>query len=108
MIGPEMLLLSIHTVNGPVFNLSSFRVEVKMAVNIRVKVHPVVLFQIADSYERRSQDNHRQAILLVSTKVSTGTLFDMKVLVLRIREISVQIRGSIPLTSGSGSCYFRQ
>jgi len=24
-----------------------------------VKVHPVVLFQIADSYERRSQDNHR-------------------------------------------------
>jgi hypothetical protein len=40
--------------------VSSFRVEVKMAVNIRVKVHPVVLFQIADSYERRSQDNHRQ------------------------------------------------
>jgi len=30
-----------------------------MAVNLRVKVHPVVLFQIADSYERRSQDNHR-------------------------------------------------
>jgi len=30
-----------------------------MAVNLVVKVHPVVLFQIADSYERRSPDNHR-------------------------------------------------
>jgi len=29
------------------------------AVNLKVKVHPVVLLQIADSYERRSQDNHR-------------------------------------------------
>ena len=29
------------------------------AVNIRVRVHPVVLFQIADSYERRSIENHR-------------------------------------------------
>ena len=30
-----------------------------MAVNIQVKVHPVVLFQIADAYERRAVDNHR-------------------------------------------------
>merc|ERR1712098_1030210 len=30
-----------------------------MGVNLVVKVHPVVLFQIADSYERRSADNHR-------------------------------------------------
>ena len=30
-----------------------------MAVNIRVNVHPVVLFQIADAYERRAIDNHR-------------------------------------------------
>jgi len=30
-----------------------------MAVNLVVKVHPVVMFQIADSYERRSPDNHR-------------------------------------------------
>ena len=29
------------------------------AVNLRVKVHPVVLFQIADAYERRSMENHR-------------------------------------------------
>ena len=28
-------------------------------VNLRVKVHPVVLFSIADSYERRSADSHR-------------------------------------------------
>jgi len=38
-----------------------------MAVNIRVKVHPVVLFQIADSYERRSQDNHRVIGTLVGS-----------------------------------------
>lgn len=30
-----------------------------MAVNIRVNVHPVVLFQIADAFERRSLENHR-------------------------------------------------
>jgi len=30
-----------------------------MAVNIKVRVHPVVLFQITDSYERRAPDNHR-------------------------------------------------
>jgi len=38
-----------------------------MAVNIRVKVHPVVLFQIADSYERRSQENHRVIGTLVGS-----------------------------------------
>ena len=30
-----------------------------MAVNIRVNVHPVVLFQIADAYERRPMENNR-------------------------------------------------
>jgi translation initiation factor 3 subunit F len=39
----------------------------RMAVNIRVKVHPVVLFQIADSYERRSQENHRVIGTLVGS-----------------------------------------
>jgi len=37
------------------------------AVNIRVRVHPVVLFQIADAYERRSQDNHRVIGTLVGS-----------------------------------------
>ena len=37
------------------------------AVNLKVKVHPVVLFQIADSYERRSQDNHRVIGTLVGS-----------------------------------------
>jgi hypothetical protein len=30
-----------------------------MAFNVTVKVHPVVLFQIVDSYERRNQDSLR-------------------------------------------------
>lgn len=30
-----------------------------MAFNVRVKIHPVVLFQIADAYERRNMENHR-------------------------------------------------
>ena len=38
-----------------------------MAVNLVVKVHPVVLFQIADSYERRSADNHRVIGTLVGS-----------------------------------------
>lgn len=30
-----------------------------MAFNLTVKVHPVVLFQIVDAYERRNADSHR-------------------------------------------------
>lgn len=30
-----------------------------MALNLKVKVHPVVLFQIVDAYERRNIDAHR-------------------------------------------------
>lgn len=30
-----------------------------MALNLVVKVHPVVLFQIVDAYERRNADSHR-------------------------------------------------
>lgn len=30
-----------------------------MALNLTVKVHPVVLFQIVDAYERRNADSHR-------------------------------------------------
>lgn len=37
------------------------------AVNIRVKVHPVVLFQIADAYERRNMENHRVIGTLVGS-----------------------------------------
>lgn len=32
---------------------------VKMALDLVVKVHPVVLFQIVDAYERRNSDSHR-------------------------------------------------
>lgn len=31
----------------------------KMALNLIVRVHPVVLFQIVDAYERRNADSHR-------------------------------------------------
>lgn len=30
-----------------------------MALNLSVKIHPVVLFQIVDAYERRNADSHR-------------------------------------------------
>lgn len=30
-----------------------------MALNLTVKVHPVVKFQIVDAYERRNADAHR-------------------------------------------------
>lgn len=30
-----------------------------MALNLVVKIHPVVLFQIVDAYERRNADSHR-------------------------------------------------
>lgn len=33
--------------------------SVKMACNLIVRVHPVVLFQIVDAYERRNADSHR-------------------------------------------------
>lgn len=28
-------------------------------MNLTVKIHPVVLFQIVDAYERRNADSHR-------------------------------------------------
>jgi len=37
------------------------------AVNLRVKGHPVVLFQITDAYERRPQENHRVIGTLVGS-----------------------------------------
>lgn len=30
-----------------------------MALNLTVKVHPVVLFQVVDAYERRKAESHR-------------------------------------------------
>lgn len=33
--------------------------QLKMALSTTVKVHPVVLFQIVDAYERRNADAHR-------------------------------------------------
>jgi hypothetical protein len=35
------------------------RKQIKMALSTTVKVHPVVLFQIVDAYERRNADAHR-------------------------------------------------
>lgn len=37
--------------NVPVKNMSG--------LNLTVKVHPVVLFQVVDAYERRNADSHR-------------------------------------------------
>ncbi|KAL1138360.1 hypothetical protein AAG570_008424 [Ranatra chinensis] len=44
-----------------------------MALNIVVKVHPVVLFQIVDAYERRNADAHRVIGTLLGT-VEKGTV----------------------------------
>lgn len=33
--------------------------QFNMALNLVVKIHPVVLFQIVDAYERRNADSHR-------------------------------------------------
>ncbi|XP_025193229.1 eukaryotic translation initiation factor 3 subunit F-1 [Melanaphis sacchari] len=38
-----------------------------MALNLKVKVHPVVLFQIVDAYERRNIDAHRVIGTLMGT-----------------------------------------
>ncbi|CAH1103942.1 unnamed protein product [Psylliodes chrysocephalus] len=38
-----------------------------MALNLQVKVHPVVLFQIVDAYERRNADSHRVIGTLLGT-----------------------------------------
>ncbi|XP_049875190.1 eukaryotic translation initiation factor 3 subunit F [Pectinophora gossypiella] len=38
-----------------------------MALNLVVKVHPVVLFQIVDAYERRNADSHRVIGTLLGT-----------------------------------------
>lgn len=39
----------------------------KMALNLTLRVHPVVLFQIVDAYERRNADSHRVIGTLLGT-----------------------------------------
>lgn len=48
-----------------------------MALNLSVKVHPVVLFQIVDAYERRNADSHRVIGTLLG-KVLFSLLFMYK------------------------------
>nr|CAD7596164.1 unnamed protein product [Timema genevievae] len=45
-----------------------------MALNILVKVHPVVLFQIVDAYERRNADAHRVIGTLLEHLFFTGSV----------------------------------
>lgn len=50
-----------------------------MAFNVKVKIHPVVLFQIADAYERRNMENHRViGTLLGKKKNSFGQILKLK------------------------------
>lgn len=44
-----------------------------MALNLSVKVHPVVLFQIVDAYERRNADSHRVIGTLLGKQCSVST-----------------------------------
>ena len=46
-----LLFFTCREVQGSIFIMAT--------VNLVVKVHPVVLFSIADSYERRNADSHR-------------------------------------------------
>ncbi|CAG9582898.1 unnamed protein product [Danaus chrysippus] len=41
--------------------------QFNMALNLSVKIHPVVLFQIVDAYERRNADSHRVIGTLLGT-----------------------------------------
>ncbi|CAH0561084.1 unnamed protein product [Brassicogethes aeneus] len=45
----------------------TFLFDVKMALNLQVKVHPVVLFQIVDAFERRNADSQRVIGTLLGT-----------------------------------------
>lgn len=46
----------------------------KMATTLFCRVHPVVLFNIVDSYERRNEDAHR----VIGTLLGTEQLFGLK------------------------------
>lgn len=49
-------------------NKARKRININMALNLVVKVHPVVLFQIVDAYERRNADSHRVIGTLLGTQ----------------------------------------
>ncbi len=62
---------------------------------------PVVVVVLQDpvqALQQKKKNNNRQSIIIINSSA-----------VLRIHDILVwiRIRGSMPLTSGSGSCYFR-
>jgi translation initiation factor 3 subunit F len=45
-----------------------------MSVYSSVKVHPVVFFQIVDTYERRPENSHRVIGTLLGTAVENGVV----------------------------------
>lgn len=58
--------LSQH-LGGRALNPTNCYQAANMAYNLSVKVHPVVLFQIVDAYERRNADAHRVIGTLLGT-----------------------------------------
>jgi hypothetical protein len=61
------------------------------------------------AYEQKKMASKRQNYSLIIIISQDPTTYRLMKTVFRIREILVwiRIRGSLPLTNGSGSCYFR-
>lgn len=64
-----------------------------MALNLSVKIHPVVLFQIVDAYERRNADSHR----VIGTLL--GKLF---LIIMRLQLASIIAKINLSMSCG---CY---
>ena len=47
----------------------------KMAVSVVYRVHPVVLFSVVDSYERRNEDAKRVIGTLLGKEISDALIF---------------------------------
>lgn len=45
-----------------------------MALNLTVKVHPVVLFQVVDAYERRKAESHRVIGTLLGNTLNDSSM----------------------------------
>jgi hypothetical protein len=101
--------------------INFFKVQTIATVHIKNSFsNPNPLFVIDGSRSRRAKMGFQKRNITYivrrgrnySRVLSTGTWGRCTCLqaVLRIRGISVRIliRGSVPLTNGSGSCYFRQ
>ena len=71
--------------------IAPWKWQPKMALNITVKVHPVVLFQIIDSFERRNLDAQRVIGTLLGNIISLAIRCKLRLEACWLRDVNTRV-----------------